>query len=112
MYLAWSAVTTSDLPIKGYYLWVDDGLEGDFNIVYDGSTNPALLHYLVSNLVPGRTYSFKVQALNINGLGTESAVGTYLACVAPKGIKAPFLMSRTETTFKVGWDIPSDDGGC
>ncbi len=40
MYIYWIAVTTSDLPVKGYYLYMDDGLGGDYSIVYDGSLNP------------------------------------------------------------------------
>lgn len=30
MLIGWGQVTTSDLPIVGYILYVDDGLNGDF----------------------------------------------------------------------------------
>ena len=36
----WDVITVSDLPILGYVLMIDDGLKGDFSIVYDGSFNP------------------------------------------------------------------------
>lgn len=40
MYIYWSPVTTSDLPIKGYILYMDDGLGGSYSIIYDGRLNP------------------------------------------------------------------------
>ena len=38
--VSWDAVTASDLPVLGYVLLMDDGLQGDFEVAYDGSTNP------------------------------------------------------------------------
>jgi hypothetical protein len=40
MYITWSKVTTSDLPILGYILYMDDGIEGEFSVAYNGSVNP------------------------------------------------------------------------
>ena len=40
MYIYWDSLTTSNLPINGYILYMDDGLGGDSSIVYDGSLNP------------------------------------------------------------------------
>jgi hypothetical protein len=35
----WTAVTSSDLPITGYTLQMDDGLIGPFTEIYDGRDN-------------------------------------------------------------------------
>ncbi len=53
--------------MSGYILYYDDGLTGVFNVAYNGSLNPAQVSYRVNNLTPGRTYRFKVQALDYNG---------------------------------------------
>lgn len=37
--VVWTAVTISDLPITGYGLEIDDGLNGPFENVYDGREN-------------------------------------------------------------------------
>ncbi len=60
-------IYVSDLPISGYLLYVDDGLTGVFSLVYDGSLNPKTVSYRVNDLVPGRTYRFKVKAIDYNG---------------------------------------------
>jgi hypothetical protein len=37
----WTRATDIDgIPITGYLLLVDDGLKGDFKLVYDGSEEP------------------------------------------------------------------------
>jgi hypothetical protein len=43
MLISWGQVISSDLPIYGYNLLMDDGLNGDFNVIYDGSSNPMVL---------------------------------------------------------------------
>lgn len=77
MYIYWSAVTTSDLIIKGYVLLMDDGLQGDYSEIYNGRLNPESLHYIVNGLIKGRFYNFKVKATDINGDGDESTVSTF-----------------------------------
>lgn len=69
MLIKWTQVTISDLPIYGYILQMDDGLNGDFAKAYDGSSNPMILESLVKGLTPARPYRFKVQAVDINGPG-------------------------------------------
>lgn len=38
--LQWTDPPLSNLPIEGYMLYIDDGLGGDFSLLYDGSQNP------------------------------------------------------------------------
>jgi hypothetical protein len=40
-FIYWDRIYTSDVPMSGYMLYVDDGLTGVYNLVYDGSLNPA-----------------------------------------------------------------------
>lgn len=42
------------------------------SLVYDGSYNPNILAYLVSNLVTGAYYSFYIKSVNFNGVSSES----------------------------------------
>jgi len=77
--------------MSGYMLYVDDGLTGVYNLVYDGSLNPAQVTYRVNDLVPGRTYRFKVRAVDYNGQGYESNSISYLSCMPPSGVKQPRL---------------------
>ena len=69
----WDLITVSDLPTLGYVLLMDDGLQGELNVVYDGSFNPQLTEYLIVGLEAARTYSLEVYATNINGKGYLSA---------------------------------------
>jgi hypothetical protein len=50
MNVMWDIIDDSDLAILGYVLMMDDGLQGDYFIVYDGSFNPQLTEYLVIEL--------------------------------------------------------------
>ena len=80
-------VTTSELSIRGYILYMDEGLGGPFQVVYDGRLNPKLVEYRVNGLIPGRTYRFKVKAVDYNGQGSESDPSSFVSCVPPSGVK-------------------------
>ena len=112
LYVTWSQVTTSDLPVLGYILYIDDGIGGDFNVAYNGSVNLQQLSYLASGLLSGRSCRFKAVAVDINGLGTPSAEFTYISCVAPSKLDAPSLLSVGKTIFVITWDLPKSNGGC
>ena len=107
----WDKVTVSDLPILGYIVSMDDGLGGDFRTVYDGSTNPQVTYYTAENLEPGREYIFKVQAVDINGSGTETNLDVF-ACVAPSGLERPSIKDIVGASYTVRWNSPLNDGGC
>jgi len=98
--------------MSGYILYVDDGLTGVFQIAYNGSLNPEQVAYRVNNLVPGRTYRFKVRVIDYNGQGYESDPASYVSCVPPSGVKQPRLEKVDKTTFTIVWDLPESDGGC
>ena len=69
------------MPIRGYVLQIDDGLAGPFSIAYDGSFNPQLTEYIMTDLVASRTYRLKVYATDVNGKGIESNIVEQIACI-------------------------------
>lgn len=40
IYVTWDPPVPSNIDIDGYKLYMDDGLGGEFNVIYDGSQNP------------------------------------------------------------------------
>lgn len=86
----WNKVEFLDgVPVTGYHLFVDDGYNGEFTHIYDGSNLPFDLKFTVVNLITGLPYKFKVKSENINGLSTDSDVTTIFACLKPSRIPAP-----------------------
>ena len=110
--VSWDAVTASDLPVLGYVLLMDDGLQGDFEVAYDGSINPQVTTFQATGLVPARTYRFKAYAVDVNGPGVESSATSQIACVAPLHMGLPVLEGVGRTTFTLAWDVPAFIGGC
>ena len=99
----WDEITESDLPILGYVLLIDDGLQGDFTVAYDGSFNPQMTEFMVSELASGRTYRLKAYATDINGPGVETPILTQIACIGPEVMALPVLDAVTKTTFTLSW---------
>jgi len=61
--------------IRGYKLYMDDGLGGPFTILYDTSPlSPQILNYLATGLASNLVYRFKVAAVNFNGVGPLSPI--------------------------------------
>jgi hypothetical protein len=110
--MLWSAVTTSDLPVTGYSLEMDDGFNGPFTEIYDGRENTQTLSAVVSNLIPQKFYRFRVRAFDINGPGVYSGVTSVQACIPPQNLTSPIVSSISKTTFTVSWSAPVNFGGC
>lgn len=55
-YIYWDIVTSADLPMSGYQLFMDDGLSGPFAIIYDGRLNPQQREFRANGLIAGLTY--------------------------------------------------------
>ncbi len=86
--------------------------DGIYNIAYDGSTNPIRRSYTVTSLTTGASYGFKIQALNFNGKGQISNEAVFTSCTAPVSMLPPTIVETTQTTIKISWEYPQDDGGC
>ena len=91
---------------------IDDGLQGDFIVAYDGSFNPQLTEYLIQGLVGGRLYRLKVYATDTNGRGTESPIVEQISCIEPAEMQLPILESVSKTTYTLSWSLPLFVGGC
>ena len=90
--LDWTAPVSSDSPggdIIGYRLEMDDGLGGDYVIIYDGMNAPSLTQFVVGgssssiSVTPGRGYRFRLSARSFNGLGPASIPTTIYSCSKP-----------------------------
>jgi len=108
----WSAVSPpSNSLITGYRLYIDDGLDGDYQIAYDGTDKPSVLSRTVEGLEPRLTYRLKVSAINKAGEGAQSNVITCFTVTIPGQPGTPVLVSSTSTSIRVKWSPAFDDGG-
>jgi hypothetical protein len=55
--------------VRGYRLYMDNGLREDFEVVMNGETSPDIISHTVTGLSEGRPYRFYVEALNFVGVG-------------------------------------------
>ncbi|MBI3823228.1 MAG: fibronectin type III domain-containing protein [Planctomycetes bacterium] len=101
--LAWNAVSSA----TGYRVYSWDGIRA--NLV--GSTTPSVPAFTVSNLTPGRTYYFYIQAFNTtNSANTAwlTAATTSANITAPTNVKATALSA---STIALSWtDVVSETG--
>lgn len=75
--------------------------------VYQGSDTECT----ISNLLPGRMYSFRLRAANKAGYGPFSEkceICTAAGC--PDQCKAPHVTCKTATCVHVSWTVPADNG--
>lgn len=87
----WDEVPAIDgIVTSGYLLYMDDGRNGEFQVVYDGTGNFYTLTFAATGLETGLPYRFYVKALNINGESEASAETALYACVKPSGNGKPF----------------------
>lgn len=108
------ALAASDLPLLGYVLNMDDGLNKDLKPVYVGMHIPDITEYTAGGLTTGFPYLFSVQAINRNGYSVHSATATYYACVAPPVVGTPTQVSTDHVAkaITIEWRKPTDNGGC
>jgi hypothetical protein len=80
----WTSVTppTNSL-ITGYQVLIDDGLDGEYSVGYDGNGNPSKVNAVVTGLNSRTTYRLTVLAKNKAGSGSESEVITCFTVTIP-----------------------------
>jgi hypothetical protein len=86
-----------------------------YEYIYNGTNYPNVRKYTAasSQVRSGFTYTFKVHAINFNGIGAGSTTPVpFIICIAPSGLKAPFQAIVTKTTVTLVWAAPASDGGC
>jgi hypothetical protein len=79
----WNKITTDLLPILGYKLYADSGLDDEYMLVFDGTNMPEVNTFTFSNLNVLLTYRIYVIALNFNGAGLPSVVSSFKPCTNP-----------------------------
>ncbi len=110
--IQWDALADSQ-PVVGYYVYMADiSSGGSYSLIYDGSANPIRRKYTANLLTSGKSYGFKVQAVNFNGKGEFSTESIFVSCEAPAGLAVPVVESVTETTITLSWKLPTSNGGC
>lgn len=96
--IKWIAPSTFASPggdITGYRLEMDDGMGGNFTIIYDSTNTPSLTQVVVggqNGLVPiisGLGYRFRLTARAFNGLAETSDIVTYHSCSPPSAPLVP-----------------------
>jgi len=101
---------TDLVEVTGYHLFMDDGYNGDFTIVYNGTDKPFTAQYTAVGLTIGLPYRFKVQSENINGLSQFSEVAEIYACLKPFRLPAPTKVATTRTSITIKWQEPVANG--
>lgn len=111
---AWTVASSTGTPagdIRGYEVYRDDGLSGDFIKIYGANVNT--VRSLVStSLTTGNYYRFMYRAYNYAGFSPYSDVKGLYACIEPSGMIRPTATSITKTSIDIRWSIPGDNGGC
>jgi large repetitive protein len=110
----WTAASSTGTPagdIRGYEVYRDDGLSGDFSKIYGANVN-TVRSLISTSLTTGNYYRFKYRAYNYAGFSLYSnTVGIY-ACIEPSGMIRPTAIFITKASINVKWVVPSDNGGC
>jgi hypothetical protein len=89
----------------------------DYSVLYDnaGSTYTVLaanvqnLFYTATNVTPGKTYKFKVQARNLFGMSLDSNKVSILAAEKPAKPAAPTTVISGSNVM-IDWVAPNDNG--
>lgn len=87
--VAWQPPALSDLPVLGYVLSMDDGINGEFKPIFIGTYRPDILTFTAGDLETGFPYRFYVQAVNENGISNPSPIATFYSCRNPAELATP-----------------------
>lgn len=91
---------------------MDQGNNGNFDLIFDGTGKPGIIGYLHANLKTRSAYRFKVSAVNFNGEGPDSAEAMFYSCLPPLDLTAPKYLTSDQTTLTIHWKLPLNINGC
>jgi hypothetical protein len=97
--------------LTGYKLFMDDGFNGPYTLILDGTNFPNTHEYTAQNLITGLPYRFRVVAVNINGDSIFGDNFQIYACLKPRNVLPPFKIGTTKTSISIEWTEP-DSNGC
>ena len=104
MELSWWRIGSTDFAIlKGYELWMDDGLGGKFSRAYDGYNKPFETYFVATGLVPGRVYRSYVRGINLVGAGPDSDVLYRAMAVEPSAPSELKAVTAGADTVLCSW---------
>jgi len=106
IYVEWDYVLDNSSPIIGYKLYMDNGNDGNFELIFDGTGKPGLTGHLVTNLTTSKAYRFKVRSVNFNGDSEDGTEVTLFSCLPPLQLAAPKYVESTESTITLNWRLP------
>ena len=110
----WSASTSTGSPagdITGYVVYRDNGLAGDYTLIYNGTTIATVRSIISSSLTAGYYYQFYYSAVNYAGLSPSSSISGLYSCTEPSSMAKPTAGTITQTSVDITWVAPSDNGG-
>jgi hypothetical protein len=90
IYVSWQL--NPEDSVTGYLLFMDDGIGGDLEVVYDTvGYNEHINSFIATNLTASHQYKFRLQAYNYNTLapGELSDILWVIACGAPGSLSKP-----------------------
>ncbi|MBI3624079.1 fibronectin type III domain-containing protein, partial [Candidatus Saccharibacteria bacterium] len=105
--VSWSAPTTNNgSPVTGYA--VTPYLAGVAQIPY--TFNSTATSQTLTSLTNGQSYSFKIAAINSNGIGSQSAATTSITIGAPTAPQLPKAVPRNGSAT-LSWSPPANTNG-
>ena len=107
-----TGIATQTIATTGYKLYIDNGNDGEFRVLYDGTGFAGVNTFAVTNLTIGQLYRYKVSALNFNGEGVLSSEAQIYACLSPANFSEPTYVTSTENELTISWNAPQQQNGC
>jgi hypothetical protein len=107
--VTWTAPTTGG-TVTGYRITPYIGDQAQSPTTIQGS--PPVTTTTITGLTNGTTYTFRVEAMNPNGTGPQSAASnpvTPLTAVAPS-VPRSVVARPASQSARVTWDVPQSDG--
>jgi hypothetical protein len=97
-------------PITSVQLWMDDGKQGPFSLIFQ-TISTTTLYTIRSGIEQGLQYQFKFRVGNVNGFSEFSDVGYMFSFAAPDTPDAPTYESATDTTVTLKFYPSANDNG-
>lgn len=85
---------------------------GEEVMVYDGRLNANTYSFLITGLTTAQYYALYVKSVNFNGISEPSPELIPVVCLAPSHLESVFYLSSTTSSITVGWETPTELGGC